>query len=115
MYTNKKEPPEILEPLRPISVKEEETVVLSAQVVGQPTPKVTWLKNDKPVKLKPKRDNSLTTLTIVQSKVSDSGEYAVIATNDLGKAETRAYLTVEGIQFVYNKDFINAWFETFLL
>ncbi|CAK9803493.1 sls [Anthophora plagiata] len=94
--TGKHEPPEILEPLQSYVVREGETVVLSTQIVGNPAPKVTWYKNGKPLKgLTPKQDDHVNTLTLIQPQVSDSGEYSVVATNDLGTAETKATLTVE--------------------
>lgn len=97
MKTGAKEPPEILEPLKPVAVREGETVVLSTQIVGNPRPKITWLKDGKPLKTAvPKQDGDLHTLTLLQPKLSDTGEYTVVAKNDLGTAETKASLTVEG-------------------
>lgn len=94
--TGKHEPPEILEPLQSYVVREGETVLLSTQIVGNPAPKVTWYKNGKPLKgLTPKQDGHVNTLTLIQPQVSDSGDYSVVATNDLGTAETKATLTVE--------------------
>lgn len=99
--TGEQEPPEILEPLKPFAVREGETVVLTTQIVGNPAPKIKWLKDGKPLKgLTPKQDGDVNTLTLIQPKLSDSGEYSVVATNDLGTAETRANLTVEGNYFV---------------
>lgn len=96
MKTGKHEPPEILEPLQSYVVREGETVVLSTQIVGNPAPKVTWYKNGKPLKdLIPKQDGHVNTLTLIQPRVSDSGDYSVTAINDLGKVETKATLTVE--------------------
>lgn len=96
MKTGKSEPPEILEPLQSYIVKEGETVVLSTQIVGNPSPKITWYKDGKPIKgLQPKQDGHVNTLNLIQPQLADSGEYSVIAINDIGKAETRATLTVE--------------------
>lgn len=113
--TGAQEPPEILEPLKPFVIREGETVVLSTQIVGTPTPKITWLKDGKPLKgLTPTKDGDVNTLTIIQPKLSDKGEYSCVATNDLGTAETKATLTVEGkhnlnTQLIYEliKCFIN--------
>lgn len=97
MRTGEKEPPEILEPLKPYTIREGETVVLSTQIIGNPVPQVAWYKNGKPLKGVPtKRDGDTTTLTLMQPKLSDTGEYSVVATNEQGMAETRATLTVEG-------------------
>ena len=99
--TGKHEPPEILEPLQSYVIREGETVVLSTQIVGNPAPKVTWYKNGKSLKgLTPKQDGHVNTLTLIQPQVSDTGEYSVVATNDLGTAETKATLTVESKNIV---------------
>jgi len=85
-----------LEPLQSYVIKEGETVILSTQIVGNPSPKITWYKNGKPIKnLQPKQDGHVNTLSLIQPQLSDSGEYSVVAINDMGKAETRATLTVE--------------------
>lgn len=85
-----------MEPLQSHIVKEGETVVLSTQIVGNPSPKITWYKDGKPIKdMQPKQDGHVNTLNLIQPQLPDSGEYLVIAINDVGKAETRAVLTVE--------------------
>ncbi|XP_011861803.1 PREDICTED: titin-like isoform X2 [Vollenhovia emeryi] len=96
--TGKSEPPEILEPLQSHVVKEGETVVLSTQIVGNPSPKIMWYKDGKPIKdLQLKQDGHVNTLNLIQPQLADSGEYLVTAINDMGKAETRATLTVEKV------------------
>lgn len=85
-----------MEPLQSHVVKEGETVILSTQIVGNPTPKITWYKDGKPIKdMQPKQDGHVNTLNLIQPQIVDSGEYSVIAINDVGNAETRAVLTVE--------------------
>ncbi|CAD6240006.1 GSCOCG00002463001-RA-CDS [Cotesia congregata] len=75
--TGAQEPPEILEPLKPFVVREGETVVLSTQIVGTPAPKITWLKDGKPLKgVTPTKDGDVNTLTIIQPKLSDKGDGA---------------------------------------
>jgi hypothetical protein len=72
--------------------------MLSTQIVGNPLPLISWLKDGKPLhNIIPKKDGNLNTLTLIQSAITDSGEYSVVATNELGIAETKATLTVEGI------------------
>ena len=84
-------------------MREGETVVLSTQIVGNPTPTINWFKDEKPVKEpKPKQDKDLYTLTMIQPRLSDTGEYSVKAKNELGTAETKAFLTVEGVSIIYN-------------
>ncbi|TGZ48419.1 hypothetical protein DBV15_02782 [Temnothorax longispinosus] len=81
-----------------VTVKEGETVVLSTQIVGNPSPKIIWYKDGKPIKgLQLKQDGHVNTLNLIQPQLADSGEYSVTAINDMGKAETRATLTVEKV------------------
>lgn len=97
VQTGNKEPPQILEPLYSVTVKENSTITLTTTIFGNPKPSVTWLKNGVPLTTpKPtERDNSHS-LTITQVKVEDAAEYTVKATNNLGTAETSAKLTVDG-------------------
>lgn len=97
VLTEKKEPPEILEPLRSITVKKTEKITLSTTIVGNPEPTIKWFKNNEPL------SNSLLTkygntysLTIKCAESNDMAEYTVKATNPLGSAETTAKLIVEG-------------------
>lgn len=95
--TAEKEPPEILEPLKSISVREGDTIILSTVITGNPTPTVTWYKNGKPItKPKPKKDGNTYSLTITNCTKEDSAEYTVKAVNELGTIESTALVTVEG-------------------
>lgn len=94
--TGEKEAPHVLEPLKSITVREGDSVVLSTQIIGSPSPKIAWFKNGKPIKGVPKSDNSMHTLAIISTTKNDCGEYTVKAVNSLGTIETSAYLTVEG-------------------
>lgn len=96
--SGQKEPPEILEPLKSITVREEDTVILSTQIVGNPAPKVVWYKNGKPDKKLPiTSEDDVFTLTLPHATLKDAAEYTVKATNSLGTADTSAQLTVEGM------------------
>lgn len=99
VWTKQKEPPQVLEPLRNMIVRENETVVLTTQIVGNPTPQITWYKNDQPIKDEGviKTDKHVHTLTIIQPKGSAKGKYTVKAVNEVGSVKTTANLTVEGI------------------
>ena len=94
--TGEQESPEILEPLRNLIIREGESVVLNTQIVGNPTPKITWYKNGKPIKSNTKSDKDTHTLTIIAPTKENSGEYTVKAVNTIGSIETVASLTVEG-------------------
>lgn len=95
--TGEEEAPQILEPLKNFTVRNGETVILSTHIVGNPTPKVTWYKDNKELtKLKPKKTGDIYSITITESTTEDTAEYTVKATNSLGTAETTGHLTVEG-------------------
>lgn len=94
--TNEKEPPQVLEPLRNMIIREGESAVLTTQIVGNPTPKITWYKDGKPLKGVTKTDKDIHTLTLISPKRDQKGEYTVKAENPLGTVQTSAYLTIEG-------------------
>lgn len=94
--TNDKEAPQVLEPLRNATIHERESIVLSTHIIGNPTPKVVWLKNGQPIGGNQKEDKDMYTLTIISSATDDSGDYTAKATNTVGTAETSATLLVEG-------------------
>jgi hypothetical protein len=99
--TGEKEPPQILEPLKSLTVEEGETVVLSTRVVGNPTPTVTWFKNGKPVTDRPThREGDTYSLTLLEPTPEDTAQYAVQAKNSVGFAETTATVVVEGNQLI---------------
>jgi hypothetical protein len=98
--TGDKEAPQVLEPLKSVTVRKTETVVLSTTIAGNPAPTISWFKNGKPIKKPtPKKDGDTYTLTIVNTTMEDTAEYTVKATNSVGTAETTAQLTVEGKVF----------------
>ena len=93
--TGEKEAPQVLEPLRNLIIREGESVVLNTQIVGNPTPKVTWYKNGQPLKANVKSDKDTHTLTLISPSKDSSGEYTVKAVNSMGTVETTCILTVE--------------------
>lgn len=97
--TGEEEGPQILEPLRNLIIREGESVVLNTQIVGNPSPKITWFKDGKPIKSNVKSDKDTHTLTIIAPTKANSGEYTVKAVNTIGMIETTAYLAVEGKLF----------------
>lgn len=102
--TGEKEPPQVIEPLKSMIVRQGESVILSAQVVGNPRPTITWCKNNKPVKALPtKSDGDTHSITILKpKKVKDEGVYTLKAENSEGIAETSAVITVEGMLLIIN-------------
>lgn len=95
--TGEKEPPQVLEPLHPIIVKEGDTAVLTTTIFANPPATVTWLKNGKVIKNPNSKTKENTyTLCFENVKVSDSCEYTIRAQNEHGTAESTAQLIVEG-------------------
>lgn len=100
--SGEQEAPQILEPLQSLTVEEGETVVLSTQVIGNPTPKVTWFKNGKSLTDQPThKEGDTYTLTLLEPTPQDSAQYTLQAKNSVGLAETTASIVVEGNQMVF--------------
>lgn len=94
------EPPMFLERFEKMTVKQNETIKLSAKVTGTPPPEVTWLRNNKPLQLsdriKPDYDGEIVTLTITNAdSETDSGDYKCIASNIVGKASHGAKVLID--------------------
>lgn len=99
--TSQKEAPQVLEPLENLTVREGESVVLHTQIVGNPTPVVTWYKNDQPIKHNIKSDKDTHSLTLIAPTKENGGVYTVKAVNSVGTVETTATLIVEGRMFYF--------------
>lgn len=83
-----------------LTVKAGTKIELPATVTGKPEPKITWTKADKLLK----QDNRITienvpnksTVTIVDSKRSDTGTYIIEAVNACGRATAVVEVNVLG-------------------
>jgi hypothetical protein len=79
-------------------VKAGETAVLECMATGSPKPKLSWLKNGKPLEITPRHfftaEGQL--LIIVQTEQSDSGRYTCEMTNTLGTESDSSVVTVVG-------------------
>ncbi|XP_028170388.1 titin-like [Ostrinia furnacalis] len=95
--TGQKEKPQVIEPLKSMTIREGESVVLTTQVVGNPQPKVTWYRNNVPIKSQTtKTDGDTHTITIIKPKKGkDDGVYSLKAVNSEGSTETNAVITIE--------------------
>uniref|UniRef100_A0A8D8G2B6 Titin n=2 Tax=Culex pipiens TaxID=7175 RepID=A0A8D8G2B6_CULPI len=89
------EPPQILEPLKSMSIRQGETVMLTTQIVGNPTPEVQWYKNGKALTTPTQVDKNMYTVTLLSPTHENAGEYTVKAKNAAGTVETTASLTVD--------------------
>uniref|UniRef100_A0A182MBM1 Titin-like n=1 Tax=Anopheles culicifacies TaxID=139723 RepID=A0A182MBM1_9DIPT len=93
--TGVQEPPQILEPLKSMTIRQGETVILSTQIVGNPAPEVQWFKNGVALDVPTQADRNMYTVTLVAPTHDNAGEYTVRAKNAAGSVETSAFLTVD--------------------
>ena len=88
--------------LQDITVSESEMLKFEGNIIGEPTPEVTWKKED--AEIDSKKDKSLiitnipynTKLMIRSCKRSDAGTYTVTAVNSQGKDQVTVNLKVIG-------------------
>lgn len=92
--------PAFVTDLQDAQVVEGFPIKLEVKVIGHPTPNLKWLHNGKEIKpgdshakivINPDGTSSL---YIDKATPADSGEYQVVATNDVGACSSRAHLTV---------------------
>ncbi|XP_039598490.1 titin-like, partial [Polypterus senegalus] len=93
-----KEPAEITEKFKAMSVTAGDPISLECTVVGTPELKVRWFKDNK--ELFPSRQykisfvNNVASLKIQSAHKDDMGEYSFEVCNDIGSSTCKAYLTV---------------------
>ncbi|CAF2746284.1 unnamed protein product [Rotaria sp. Silwood2] len=67
-------------------------------ITGSPSPKISWIKDDVPIKPDANHiiesDGTTQTLIIKNAKIPDEGKYRVLAENPLGHVESTAQLTI---------------------
>ncbi|NWW55134.1 IGFN1 protein, partial [Pedionomus torquatus] len=97
---NQNQAPRFLVPLKPHVVTTGSECHMSCAVGGHPPPKVTWYKNSKDLSNDPSyfctNDFGVCSLVILGVTKRDEGEYMAEATNDLGRAFSKAFLTIKG-------------------
>lgn len=82
---------------------------MSCAVTGNPTPHITWYRNN--ISLNTNTNYYITntcgvcSMKILKVSSKDSGEYTVIAENSLGRAECSARLVVTGKSTLNMTDF----------
>ncbi|KFV77453.1 Immunoglobulin-like and fibronectin type III domain-containing protein 1, partial [Struthio camelus australis] len=97
---NLNQSPRFLVQLKPHVVTTGTECHMSCAVAGHPPPKITWYKDGRDLSKDP---NYLCTnvfgvcsLVILGVAKNDEGEYMVEATNELGRAFSKAFLTIKG-------------------
>jgi hypothetical protein len=94
------QPPRFTKPIQPCVVKEGESCVFNATVVGAPQPEITWLKDKQDLILTPRhvptfnKETGTCTLTISIAEQDDVGVYSCRATNPAGRATCTANVVV---------------------
>lgn len=90
------ETPSFVKAMKDKETRSGETAVLECLASGSPKPKLTWTKDGGPLIATERHfftvDNQL--LIIVQTQVSDSGEYTCEMSNTLGTERDSSYLTI---------------------
>ncbi|NXF65569.1 IGFN1 protein, partial [Ciccaba nigrolineata] len=97
---NQDQPPRFLVRLKPHVVTTGSECHMSCAVGGHPPPKVTWYKDSRDLSNDPTyfctNDFGVCSLVILGVTKHDEGEYMVEATNELGHAFSKAFLTIKG-------------------
>ncbi|KAM6333143.1 immunoglobulin-like and fibronectin type III domain-containing protein 1 [Alca torda] len=97
---NQNQPPRFLVPLKPHVVTTGIECRMSCAVGGHPSPKVTWYKDNRDLSSDPSyfctNDFGVCSLVVLGVTKHDEGEYMVEATNEVGRAFTKAFLTIKG-------------------
>ncbi|XP_013398463.1 leucine-rich repeats and immunoglobulin-like domains protein 3 [Lingula anatina] len=94
------ENPSFVKPMEDKQTKVGETTVLECLAAGSPKPKLTWLKNDKPLGVTERHfftaNDQL--LVIVQTRPEDAGRYTCEMSNTLGMERGTSQLTVINLE-----------------
>jgi hypothetical protein len=95
------EKPTFVVKVEDVKVKEGEPAKLVAKATGEPTPTLTWYREDSPIqsddiyKVIPGEEGE-STLLLPEAFPEDAGVYTVKAVNEAGEVTTTAVLTVIG-------------------
>ncbi|NXI34714.1 IGFN1 protein, partial [Galbula dea] len=97
---NHHQPPRILVPLKPHVVTTGSDCHMSCAVGGYPAPKITWYKDNRDLSNDAAyfctNDFGVCSLVVLSVSKPDEGEYMVEATNESGRAFSKAFLTIKG-------------------
>ncbi|XP_040975578.1 immunoglobulin-like and fibronectin type III domain-containing protein 1 isoform X7 [Aquila chrysaetos chrysaetos] len=96
---NQNQPPRFLVPLKPHVVTTGSECHMSCAVGGHPPPKITWYKDSRDLSNDPTyfctNDFGVCSLVVLGVTKHDEGEYMVEATNESGRAFSKAFLTIK--------------------
>jgi hypothetical protein len=95
-----KSAPKIIKRMSDFSVQTGETINMSVQIQGSPTPEVKWYKNNQIIKKSSrtkiiKEENDTYTLVMEDAQLDDSGSYSIVAKNEINETSQFWDLTVK--------------------
>lgn len=97
---NQNQPPRFLVPLKSHVVVTGSECRMSCAVGGHPSPKITWYKDSRDLSRDPNyfctNDFGVCSLVVLGVSRQDEGEYMVEASNDVGRAYSKAFLAIKG-------------------
>ncbi|XP_064589286.1 immunoglobulin-like and fibronectin type III domain-containing protein 1 isoform X4 [Zonotrichia leucophrys gambelii] len=97
---NQNQPPRFLVPLKCHVVVTGSECHMSCAVGGHPPPKVTWYKDSRDLSRDPNyfctNDFGVCSLVVLGVTKQDEGEYMVEASNEVGRAFSKAFLAIKG-------------------
>lgn len=114
--------PQVVKTLKDIEIYEGETLSLDVEIIGYPEPKFTWYKDGQELRadarLKISRDSHRVenyNLTLNLVKESDSGEYEIKASNNLGAVSSKSKVLVTSKWFMFPLNFNSDNFKSLLI
>ncbi|CEF63978.1 Unc-89 [Strongyloides ratti] len=113
-------PPEFTVPLMNEKSQEKKFVKFEVYLIGSPSPTVKWYKDDIPIihndRIRIINDERLRkfSLTILDTKKTDEGNYKCIASNNVGEVETNCFLEIQESKYVQRQE-TNALAPTFIM
>ncbi|CAN8200023.1 unnamed protein product, partial [Coccothraustes coccothraustes] len=97
---NQNQPPRFLVPLKCHVVVTGSECHMSCAVGGYPPPKITWYKDSRDLSRDPNyfctNDFGVCSLVVLGVTKQDEGEYMVEASNEVGRAFSKAFLAIKG-------------------
>ena len=100
LFFSEKGPPQIIKSPTDSILLLGQSVILSAEIIGNPKPQITWLFKGQSLKstatkhqIDAKKDG-IYTLTILKGELADEGQYTVVAENPVAKVQADATVTV---------------------
>lgn len=95
--------PRFTQRLQPAQLMDGDELLLPCTVIGHPTPKIQWFRNEEPLEESKgvsilQEANGRCVLTISEVFPEDAGEYTCLATNKIGESSSTVSVFIEGIK-----------------